>query len=135
MSTYSGMMVGWRNSWSLPRNGHLVASGRSLPRLDVARLDTLGELVEIEQTDLMMTPDELVEFATRRGVDVDRLAGADGWPAFVELASSGVATRPREFLEQEALCGLGSDRRRGLAAFAFAGGGDDAISLAVAGCR
>ena len=115
---------------ALPSNGHLLIAGRSLPTLNTARLDMLGDLVEVGQHELMLTDDELLDFANRRGVDVTVLDGADGWPAFVELASTGAAARPREFLEQESIAELDDDRRRALAAFAMVGGGDDALALA-----
>lgn len=118
---------------ALPSNGHLLVAGRNLPAINTARLDMLGDLVEIDQEDLMMTADEVVDFANRRGVDAALLEGADGWPAFVELAATGATARPRELLEQEAVSELDPDRRRALAAFAVVGGGDDALAQATTG--
>jgi len=88
---------------ALPSNGHLLLAGRSLPPVNTARLDVLGELVEIEERALMLTDDELISFSNARGIDVSVLIGADGWPAFVELAATGATSRPREFLEQESI--------------------------------
>jgi DNA-binding SARP family transcriptional activator len=118
---------------AVPSNGHLLVSGRSLPTLGTARLELLGDLVEIEERDLMLTDDELVAFANARGVDVSILGGANGWPAFVELASIGAPARPRQYLEQESIAHLDEAHRAALAAFAFVGGGDDVLATATTG--
>ncbi len=117
----------------LPSNGHLLLAGRRRPGLPTARLDAAGALVELTQDDLLLTDGELVEFANLRGVDVESLRAAEGWPAFVELASSGIEVRSRRYLEEEALAGLDADRRHALALFAAVGGGDDALAQAVTG--
>lgn len=117
----------------LPNNGHLLLAGRSVPPVNTARLDVLGEFAEIDQRALMLTDDELIAFSNARGVDVASFRGADGWPAFVELAASGSPARPREFLEQEVVVSLDEVRRRSLAAFAFAGGGDDVLARVTTG--
>jgi DNA-binding SARP family transcriptional activator len=118
---------------TLPVNGHVLVSGRSLPPINSARLDAAGQLEEIVQDDLLLDDAEVVTFANLRGVDVDLLRPAGGWPAFVELASTGTEARSRRYLDEEALAGLSADRRRRLAAFAFVGGGDGAVSTAVTG--
>ena len=117
----------------LPANGHLVLAGRRPPPIDMARLDASGQLVEITQDDLLMTSDELIAFANQRGVNVDVLVGAEGWPAFVELAASGAEVRSRRYLEEEALREIAPERRKALARFAFVRGGDDAIARATTG--
>jgi len=59
------------------------------------------------------------------------IQGAEGWPAFIELAAGGSEIRSRRYLEEEALRAIAPDRRRALAAFALVGGGDDvAVSSA-----
>jgi len=118
---------------ALPANGHLLLAGRHLPAVSTARLDAAGELARIEQAELLMTDDEQIEFANARGIDVARLAGAEGWPAFVELASAGTEVRSRQYLEEEAVTALEPDRRRRVAAFAAVGGGDDEVCRAVTG--
>ena len=117
----------------LPANGHLLVAGRTRPAVDTARLDAAGQFEVIEQGELLLTPDELIEFAKVRGVDVSLLRNAGGWPAFVELASSGTASRSRSYLDEEALRGVDRTRRAQLAAFAFVGGGDDRVAHAVTG--
>ena len=78
---------------SLPANGHVLASGRATPAFSTARLDAAGQLEEIHQDELLLTDDELIQFANLRGVDVTSLSGAEGWPAFVELATAGTEAR------------------------------------------
>lgn len=117
----------------LPTNGHVLIAGRVRPAIDVARLDAAGQLEVIEQDELLLTPDELIDFAKLRGVDVEQLRNAGGWPAFVELASSGTDSRSRTYLDEEALAGVDPERRRRLAVFAFVGGGDDEVAHAVTG--
>ena len=119
----------------LPANGHLLLSGRRRPALDTARLDASGQLLEIGQADLLMTESEQIDFANRRGIDISLLDGAEGWPAFIELAASGSEVRSRRYLEEEALREIAPERRRALASFALVGGGDDAIAWAVTGMR
>ena len=80
---------------ALPANGHLVASGRATPAFSTARLDAAGQLEEIRQDELLLTDDEVIQFANLRGVDVANLAAAEGWPAFVELATAGTEARSR----------------------------------------
>lgn len=115
----------------LPANGHLLIAGRRRPAIDTGRLDAAGQLLELGQDDLLLTDEELVDFANLRGVDVDRLEVAERWPAFVELACTGTPAGSRRYLEEEALRGLGPERRRAVAAFAVIGGGDDEIARAV----
>lgn len=117
----------------LPSNGHLLISGRRTLDLPTARLDAAGQLVQLSQSDLMMTPDEILEFANVRGIDADQLEIAEGWPAFVELATRSHGADPRDYLEQEALRSIGSERRGHLAGFALVGGGDDDVAVAVTG--
>ena len=74
---------------ALPANGHLLASGRATPAFSTARLDAAGQLEEIHQDELLLTDDEVIQFANLRGVDVADLTAAEGWPAFVELATAG----------------------------------------------
>lgn len=118
---------------TLPTNGHVVLAGRRRPAIDTARLDAAGELLEITQDDLLMTIEEQIDFANRRSIDVEILDGAEGWPAFIELAAGGSEVRSRRYLEEEALREIVPDRRRALAAFSLVRGGDDGIAEAVCG--
>lgn len=118
---------------SLPTNGHVMLAGRSLPKVRTARLDAARSFDAITQSDLLMTADEVIEFANLRSVDVRQLEGAEGWPAFVELAAVGKETGSRRYLEEEAVRGLAPERRRALAAFSLVGGGNDDVARACAG--
>ncbi len=117
----------------LPANGHVLVAGRRRPAIETARLESTGQIEEIDQRVLLLTDDELVAFASLRGVDIDVLESGDRWPAFVEMAAAGMSTTSRDYLQQEALAGMTPERRRQLAAFAFVDGGDEAIARAVAG--
>ncbi len=117
----------------LPTNGHLLLAGRTRPPVNPTRLHVRGEVVEIGQRDLLLDEDELIEFANRRGVDVDRLAGAERWPAFAELAVTGTAATSQRFLQDEVVAPLDPDTRRALAAFAVVDGGDQTLARAVTG--
>ena len=117
----------------LPANGHVLVAGRGAPPIATARLDAAGQLAEVDQDDLLMTAEEQIEFANLRGIDVGLLDGAEGWPAFVELASTGTEARSRRYLEQEVVAALPVERRAALAAFVVVGGGDDEIAASVTG--
>ena len=118
---------------TLPTNGHLLVASRTRPALELGRLDAGGQLEEIEQDELLLTPAEVIEFANDRGIDIGLLETAGGWPAFVELAASGSASRSQRYLDEEALGDMSLARRRRLAAFAFVGGGDDEVARSVTG--
>ena len=117
----------------LPRNGHVLVGSRRRPALDLARLAAAGDLVEIDQSDLLFTDDELREVARLRRVDISQLVEAAGWPAFVELAMRGEGARGRAYLEEEALARIDPDRALDVARFGFVGGGDDELARAVTG--
>ena len=117
----------------LPRNGHLLVGSRRRPALDLARLAAAGELVEIDQSDLLFTDEEVREIARLRRVDISQLDDAAGWPAFVELATRGEGARGRAYLEEEALARIDPERALDVARFGFVGGGDDEVARAVTG--
>jgi len=112
----------------LPANGHVLLSGRTVPPVELSRIEAQGRLAEISQDDLLLTGDEVLDFAALRGVDASVLAGADGWPAFVELATSGTSTSSRRYLSELTVAGLDHDRKRRLAIFHSVGGGDDEVA-------
>ena len=51
---------------SLPRNGHLVLSGREPVPVAVTRLEVQGQLLRVNENDLRFTDHELAEFAAQR---------------------------------------------------------------------
>lgn len=93
----------------LPENGDAVFSGRGFHELTLARLISRGEAVEIDESMLAFTPDEIDEFARLR--DVDRGALDDhGWPALVELEAQAGVAGAHEFVAEEVLDQLPADR-------------------------
>lgn len=117
----------------LPRNGHVLVGSRRRPGMDLARLAAAGELLELDQSDLLFTDGEVREIARLRRVDISRLGEAAGWPAFVELATRGEGARGRAYLEEEALARIDPERALDVARFGFVGGGDDEVARAVTG--
>jgi LuxR family transcriptional regulator, maltose regulon positive regulatory protein len=86
----------------LPDNADLVFSGRGPHELKLARLIARGEAVDITESMLAFTDDELDEFASNRGVDRSHLDD-HGWPALVELEASAGLAGAHSFVAQEVL--------------------------------
>lgn len=121
---------------ALPGNGHLVLATRRVPLplpLPLARLTVQREVQWIDEQDLRFDADELVRFATERGVDPDRLAGTGGWPALAELTVATGHDLAGAFLGEEVLAPLGDRRRRVLTVLCDLGGADDALASATLG--
>src|SRR5829696_7498264 len=116
---------------ALPANGHLVFAGRAAPAIPLAGSSTPGSVVEVTEDDLRFTADELAGFAGARGVEAEELADTAGWPAMAELAASVDRDRAAEYLWEEVLEPLGSERRRILAVVTDLDGADDALARAV----
>jgi DNA-binding SARP family transcriptional activator len=118
---------------AMPRNVHFVFSGRQDPPLALSRLEVLGNVVRIGESDLRFTEDELDEFASLRAVPGRQLAGSGGWPALAELAASAVPSVAAAFLWEEVLDAIPAATRRELALLAHVGAVDDALASAVLG--
>src|SRR5690606_10734570 len=118
---------------ALPRNGHLVLAGRTPPPVPLARLDVQGEFVRVGETDMAFSPEELADFARRRGVPLDQVASSGGWPALAELSASGAPGTDAEYLWEEVLGRLTEDQRRDLALVAHADITDPDVAAAVLG--
>ncbi|HZA86752.1 MAG TPA: hypothetical protein VE466_07725, partial [Acidimicrobiales bacterium] len=118
---------------ALPANGHLVFAGRAAPAIPLAGPSTPGSVVEVTEDDLRFTADELAGFAGARGVEAEELVDTAGWPAMAELAASVDRDRAGEYLWEEVLEPLGSERRRILAVVTDLDGADDALASAVLG--
>ncbi|HYZ99575.1 MAG TPA: BTAD domain-containing putative transcriptional regulator [Acidimicrobiales bacterium] len=117
----------------LPRNGHLVLSGRVPPPLPLARAEVLGQVLRLGEAELMFTTDELVEFAARRGVPDERLSDCGGWPALAELAASAAPDVEAAYMWEEVLAAVPPTQRRDLALLAHIGAFDDNLATAVLG--
>lgn len=84
----------------LPRQVHVVITGRADPPLPLARLRARGELLEVRAADLRFTADEAAAYLTgAMGLsltsgDVDALEGrTEGWIAALQLAALSMQGR------------------------------------------
>jgi DNA-binding SARP family transcriptional activator len=118
---------------ALPANGHVLLASRWAPAVPVARLMTQGAVLQLVEDDLRFSEEELVGFAARRGLPVERLDVTGGWPAMAELAASVEGTLAGDYLWEEVLEPLGPERRRVLAVLSDLGGADDALAGAALG--
>jgi LuxR family maltose regulon positive regulatory protein len=118
---------------ALPRNGHVVLSGRQPPPIVLSRLEVQGQVLRLAERDLLLTDDELAELAAQRCVLVEQLSKSGGWPALAELAASALPGVEAAYLWEEVLAGLEPDRRRDLALLAHIGVFDDELATAVLG--
>jgi DNA-binding SARP family transcriptional activator len=116
----------------LPANAHVVLAARDRSTVPLARLHAAGEVVVIEEGDLVFDAEETAAFAAARGVPAELLAATGGWPALAELTATAGGTWTLDYLREEVLSRIGPERARLLTAFAIAGGGDDEIASAVA---
>lgn len=87
----------------LPRNAHVVMASRDVPPAPVGRLAAAGQLVRLQETDLVLDAAELQAFASARGVDVDLLASTGGWPALAELTANAGSDLVLDYLWDEVL--------------------------------
>jgi len=124
---------------ALPDNGHLVLASRTAPPLPVARLESTGAAVRIDEAVLCFSAAELDDFARARSVPVEALAGTAGWPALAELASlrrePGTGGRPSvdDYLWEEVLVRLDPGRRAELALVEGLGDVDPELAAAAVG--
>jgi len=116
-----------------PRNGHFVLVGRQPPPVPLARLEVAGQVLHLDQSDLLFDPDELAEFASERGVPGGQVARSGGWPALAEMAASSVREVEIDYLWAEVLSRIPAGRRHDLALLAHVGSVDDALATAVLG--
>lgn len=105
----------------LPTNGHLLLSGRTRPRLRLARLRARGEADEIRAEDLAFDDDEVDLAAPGTGVDASLLR----WPAMATLAADGRGGDTVQFLLEEVASSLGEERFALLSALAHVRTVDD----------
>jgi DNA-binding SARP family transcriptional activator len=118
---------------SLPRNGHVVLAGRTVPPVPLARLEVLGEVVRVDEADMSFSPAELVDFATRRDVPYGQVTNSGGWPALAELSASGAPHTDAAYVWEEVLGRLPEDRRRELALVVHANITSAPVAAAVLG--
>lgn len=118
---------------ALPRNGHVVLSGRDPLPVALARLDVRGEVDRVGETELLFTAEELSEFAAQRQVPGTKLAGCAGWPALAELVANAVPGVEAAYVWEEVLSAIKPERRRDLALLAHVGPIDDTLAVAALG--
>jgi DNA-binding SARP family transcriptional activator len=117
----------------LPRNGHLVLSGRSMPRLPLARMQSEGTAHVLRQADLAFSDDELATLADRLNAP-DTVAGhLPHWPAMAVLTSRVGREASIDYLWEQILASMPVSRQRALAAVAPFGVVDDELVAAVLG--
>jgi DNA-binding SARP family transcriptional activator len=118
---------------ALPANAHVLLGARSLPEIGIARRAVAGDAVVLREHDLRFTDRELEEFARLRGVAVDRLAPARGWPALAELLARATGVTPGEYVWEQVIGPLDPTDRARVEEVVALGGADDALATAVAG--
>jgi LuxR family maltose regulon positive regulatory protein len=119
---------------TLPRNGHLVVSGRRALSVPTAKLRLSDDVVELREPDLAFDDDELERFASARGVAPDLFA-AVRWPAVAELVVVAGHDAATEYLWEEVLAQLDPDVVDAVAALQPLGEIDDELVAAVTGIR
>jgi ATP/maltotriose-dependent transcriptional regulator MalT len=102
----------------LPRNGHLVLSGRSLPPLPITRMRSEGTAVVLRESDLGFSDDELDTLADHLGAPTAVAGHLSTWPALAVLTSRVGHEASLEYLWEEILTAMPDDRRHLLAAVA-----------------
>ena len=102
-----------------PATLHLVVAGRDLPALPLARLRAAGQVVDVTEDDLRLSPAEIEALAAARGgrVPAEDLGGR---PALVRLAVAA-PTAARGYLWEEVIDGLDPADRRALLALCLLG--------------
>jgi LuxR family transcriptional regulator, maltose regulon positive regulatory protein len=129
----SGAEVLARLVADLPLNGHLLIASRTSPPVPTARLAAAGQHLALTEHDLLFDDAELAAFATARGVSLELLAPTGGWPALLELTAATRSDVVHDYLWEEVLSGIGTERASLLALLSVVGGGDDEVLSALAG--
>jgi LuxR family transcriptional regulator, maltose regulon positive regulatory protein len=118
---------------SLPRNGHVVLSGRMPLPVPIARLVVQGRVLQLGEAELRFTDDELAEFAEHRNVPRGRVAPSGGWPALAEIAASAQPGVQTAYVWEEVIAAIDPQGRRDLALLAHVDSFDEALAAAIVG--
>jgi len=118
---------------TLPATAHLVLSGRTAPDVPLARLEAAGEVLRLEEPELVFTDIEVTSLARRLGSHPRLARSLHGWPALVRLAFAAGPNAPAQFAREEILARLPDATRRTLAALAALGIATEKEVAAVAG--
>lgn len=115
----------------LPRNGHLVVSGRTTPPLGVRRRQAAGDAVVLGEDDLAFDRAETSMLAGALGVEEG--PPLPPWPALAMLSATAGHEASVEYLWEEILDQLPEDRRRALAVVSRLERFDDELAAAATG--
>ena len=115
----------------LPRNGHVVVSGRTVPPLGVRRRQAAGDAVVLGEEDLAFDHAEVAELASTLGVDDGQ--ALPPWPALAVLSATAGHEASIDYLREELLEALPPDRRRALAIVSRLERFDDEVVAAATG--
>lgn len=115
----------------LPRNGHLVVSGRTVPPLGVRRRQVAGDALVMGEDDLAFDQVELGTLASALGVEGDQRLPP--WPALATLSATAGHEASVEYLWEEILERVPDDRRRALAIVSRLERFDDELVAAATG--
>ncbi len=116
---------------TLPANGHLLLAGRTLPDgLPLARMRAHGTLCELTEQDLSFTDDDLRQLRSARE-SVAEVSDLPRHPATADLALAAGADAGSEFLWEEVLSPIPSDRLIALQCASVLDDFDDELALAV----
>ena len=99
----------------LPRNGHLVLCGRSIPEIALSHWRARGETLEISEGDLAFDTTEIEAFRSLRGLSEETEVSGMGWPALLELSARGHGGGAVDALLDEHLKDQDEERREALA--------------------
>ena len=118
---------------NLPATAHLVLAGRTAPDVPLARLEAAGDVLRLDEQELVFTDIEVTALARRLGSHPRLARSLHGWPALVRLAFAAGPTAPAQFAREEILARLADGTRRTLAALAALGVATEKEVAAVAG--
>ena len=119
---------------NLPATAHLVLwPDGTTPDVPLARLEAAGDVLRLDEQELVFTDIEVTALARRLGSHPRLARSLHGWPALVRLAFAAGPTAPAQFAREEILARLADGTRRTLAALAALGVATEKEVAAVAG--
>jgi DNA-binding SARP family transcriptional activator len=117
----------------LPSNGHLVVSGRTAPRLPMARLLSQDDALVLTEADMAFDDHELNEIVSLRSIPPSIAADLPRWPALATLVGAVGHSESIDYVWDEVLRTLPDERRRQLAAVVPFGDIDDDLIRVLGG--
>ncbi len=120
---------------SMPTNAHLVVGTRTVPPLPLRSLQSRGDAVIIDESQMAFDPDELRAFADLRGLQPGAESRLPAWPALAALSSSIGPKASTDFVWESILHTIPDARRQALAEMVRFSQIDDDLVHAVVGGR